>query len=69
MTDSNEQQATAAKTPKYDAYVVRKDKHDENVWVPVGAAWAHRKGQGLTVEIDLITHTLSLVLFPPKAKA
>jgi len=50
MTDTNEQ--TASKTPTYIAYHVRNREGGEGFWTRIGAAWAHKDGNGFNLQIE-----------------
>ena len=50
MTDTK---TTASKTPSHIAYHVR-DGKDKGFFTRIGAAWAHKDGQGFNIQVDVI---------------
>ena len=56
------------KRPDFTAYFVP-DRENAS-WVPIGAAWSHRDGEGFNLRLDLIPNTAGrFVLRTVKAKA
>ena len=51
MTDTTK----AKRRPDFTAYFVP-DRENAN-WVPIGAAWAHRDGEGFSLKLDLLPNT------------
>jgi hypothetical protein len=53
MTDfPNKQPAT--KTPSHIAYHVRNREGGEGYWTRIGAAWAHKDGNGFNIQIETV---------------
>ena len=66
----NEKNRTMSNSPSLYVYAVRgrgKDKKD--IWTRIGAAFAHDKGGGLTLELEALPRhpDAKIVLMPPKA--
>lgn len=59
-----------ADRPKYDVFCVEKvakdDKSEEAIWTKVGAAWEHRDGKGITVQLRALPVNASIILREPK---
>ncbi|QEL18764.1 hypothetical protein [Limnoglobus roseus] len=49
---SNEQQTS--KAPTHIAYQVRDGKNDKGFWTRIGAAWQHKDGNGLNIQLDCV---------------
>lgn len=63
MTDT-----TKKRRPDFTAYFVP-DRENAN-WVPIGAAWSHRDGEGFSLKLDLLPNTAgSFVLRSAKGDA
>lgn len=43
-----------SKRPDYRLYQVKGDQRDKAFWQPVGVAWAHTDGKGVTMTLDSI---------------
>jgi hypothetical protein len=56
--------------PKYTAYSVKPSaKQDgKDTWIKIGAAWPHKEGSGLNIELDLIPYNPRIVLMEYKEK-
>ncbi len=57
--------------PTFIAYHVRdgETEKDSGFWTRIGAAWKHKDGEGLTLDLDLVpVGTGRIVLRTPKAK-
>ena len=46
-------QTTTSKTPTHIAYQVR-EGNEKGFWTRIGAAWAHKDGKGLSIQLDCI---------------
>lgn len=56
--------------PSLIAFSVReREKGKKPVWIRLGAAWAHREGEGYNLELEALPVNFDgrLVLMPPKA--
>jgi hypothetical protein len=42
-----------ANRPDYRAYLVKGEK-EKAFWQPIGAAWAHTDGKGITINLDAL---------------
>lgn len=59
-------------TPAFHAYAVReREKGKKAVWTRLGAAWAHRDGEGLSLDLEALPVNFDgrIVLLPPKSGA
>lgn len=55
------------KQPTLIAYSVKElGKGKPSIWTKIGAAFAHEKGQGLTVQLDALPLSDRIVLREPK---
>ena len=52
MNDTDNTQTTASKTPSHFAFHVRDRDGDKGFFTPIGAAWAHKDGQGFTIKLE-----------------
>lgn len=52
MTDVNDN--TTARKPEYLAYNVQESRDGKGHWSQVGAAWAHRDGQGYDIQLSSV---------------
>ena len=52
-TIAKNEQAEAAKGPDYIAFHVR-DGEEKSYWTRIGAAWKHKDGEGLNLQLDLV---------------
>lgn len=50
MSDNNE---TSTKAPTHIAYQVR-DGNQKGYWTRIGAAWQHKDGKGLNIQLDAV---------------
>lgn len=49
------QQAEAAKGPDFIAFHVRDgEEKSKSYWTRIGAAWKHKDGEGLNLQLDLV---------------
>jgi len=56
--------------PTFYAYAVKqRDKGQKDIWTRIGAAFTHKKGDGLTIELDALPVDGKIVLMPPKDEA
>ena len=55
------------KTPAFQAYHVT-NKGDNSFWTKVGAAWPHRDGKGLSLQLSVIPISGQIVLRQPLPK-
>ena len=54
MTDTNNNQPTASKSPSHIAYQVRERKDQPGVFTRIGAAWPTKNGTGFNIQIDAV---------------
>jgi hypothetical protein len=55
-------------TPKLYAYTVKdRGQGKKGIWTRIGAAFAHEKSGGFTIELDALPLDGKIVLMPPKA--
>lgn len=58
-------------TPDFVVYVTREygeGKDAKTFWSRVGAAWYHKKGKGLNIQLDALPVDGKLVLLEPQAQ-
>ena len=55
------------KTPAFQAWHVT-SKGDDSFWTKVGAAWHHRDGKGLSLQLSVIPMNGQIVLREPLPK-
>jgi hypothetical protein len=61
---------TMSNTPKFYAYTVKdRGKDKKGIWTRIGAAFAHEKSGGFTIELAALPIDGKIVLMPPKADA
>ena len=54
--------------PTLYAYAVKdRGRNQKAIWTRVGAAWAHEKGRGFSIELEALPVDGRLVLTEPKA--
>lgn len=53
----------SSKTPTHTVYVIA-GPDDKKRWVEIGAAWRHKDGEGLSVNLDALPPSGRLVLRP-----
>jgi len=58
---------TEPKTPAFQAWHVTK-KGDNSFWTKVGAAWHHRDGKGLSLQLETLPMDGHIVLRQPLLK-
>ena len=56
------------KKPALIAYSVKLNSDDNAIWTRIGAAWAHRKGGGFSIELDALPLEGRIVLVAPSAE-
>ena len=67
ITRKNSQARETAKGPAFIAYtVIDRGEDQDGIWRAVGAAWAHRNGEGLNVQLEAFPVNGRLVLLPPR---
>jgi len=66
MTDTT-QEPVASKTPSHQAYTVVKEGGSKR-WMPVGAAWPHKDGNGFNVVVSFGPFVWTITLRVPTAK-
>ena len=57
---------TTNRKPDLVAYTVTGDD-DNAFWTRIGSVWAHRRGEGLTLDLAALPVNGRVVLMPPKA--
>ncbi|HEY1474012.1 MAG TPA: hypothetical protein VGF53_08015 [Pseudolabrys sp.] len=60
--------ATTHQQPAYQAYTVIKREGQDDFWLNVGAAFAHKDGDGFNVVLQAMPIDGKIVLRPPKNK-
>jgi hypothetical protein len=56
------------KKPALIAYSVKLGADDNVIWTRIGAAWAHRKSGGFSIELDALPLEGRIVLVAPSAE-
>lgn len=64
MNDVREQDQQERKKPALIAYSVKLND-DTPIWTRIGAAWAHRKGPGFSIQLDALPLEGRIVLVAP----
>ena len=54
MTDNTNTQPAASKTPSHIVYHIRDREGSEGFWTRIGAAWAHKDGNGFNIQIETV---------------
>jgi hypothetical protein len=55
MTDTNNNQTTASKSPSHIAYQVRdRGEGKKSFWTRIGSAWPHADGKGFNLQIEVV---------------
>jgi hypothetical protein len=59
------------KKPTLIAYSVREREGQKAIWTPIGAAWPHGTGAGLSIQLEALPLNFDgrIVLTEPKAEA
>ena len=64
MNGSQEQDQQERKKPTLIAYSVKLND-DQAIWTRIGAAWAHKKGPGFSIQLDALPLEGRIVLVAP----
>lgn len=65
--NQTEKQTREIRPPALIAWHVTEKGEKKAFWTRIGAAWNHQKGDGLTLQLDLVPVTGGrIVLLPPK---
>jgi hypothetical protein len=67
MARNNTSAASEPKAPDFLAWHVA-NKGDKAYWTKVGAAWPHRDGKGLSLQLDVMPMNGRIVLRQPSVK-
>ena len=67
MTRTTSAPATEPKQPDFHAWHVT-NKGDKGFWTKVGAAWPHRDGKGLSLQLDIMPMNGRIVHRQPSVK-
>lgn len=54
MSNTNDTQATASKSPSHIVYQVRDREGGKGFFTRIGAAWPHKDGKGFGVQIESV---------------
>lgn len=54
MSNSNQTEAAASKSPSHIVYQVRDREGAKGFFTRIGAAWPHKDGKGFSVQIDAV---------------
>jgi hypothetical protein len=54
MSNTNETQTPASKSPSHIVYHVRDRKGASSIFTRIGAAWPHKDGKGFNIEIAVV---------------
>lgn len=68
MTSNTTTPTTEPKLPDFHAWHVT-NKGEKGFWTKVGAAWPHRDGKGLSIQLDIMPMNGRIVLRKPTDKA
>ena len=66
MNGSQEPDQQERKKPALIAYSVKLNE-DQAIWTRIGAAWAHKKGAGFSIQLDALPLEGRIVLVAPAA--
>jgi len=73
MTDSKQQQTAnntaPSNAPTLVAYQVREVKEGKDFWTRIGSAFAHKDGNGFTIQLDALPVDGRVTLRRPEEKA
>ena len=64
MNDVRDQEQQERKGPALIAYSVKLNE-DTPIWTRIGAAWAHKKGPGFSIQLDALPLEGRIVLVAP----
>jgi hypothetical protein len=67
MTSNTDAATNEPNTPAFQAWHVTK-KREDSFWTKVGAAWPHRDGKGLSLQLSVIPMNGQIVLRQPLPK-
>ena len=56
-TEQKAEQAQADKGPDFIAFHVLEGERGKKYWTRLGAAWAHRDGEGFNIQLDVMPVT------------
>lgn len=68
MTTNNEK-ASASKSPSHVAYQIREMKDGKGFWTRIGTAWKHADEQGFNIQLDAVPLDGKITLRLPTEKA
>jgi len=54
MSTKTNTKARNAKMPTHALYHVTDTKEDKSNWIRIGAAWPHKDGKGMSLQLDLL---------------
>jgi hypothetical protein len=54
MTQNFDVNQTTSRKPNFIAYYVVEGDDDKSYWTRIGAAWGHKDGKGLNIDLELI---------------
>ena len=63
-----QEQEQERKKPALIAYSVKLSSDEQAIWTRIGAAWAHRKGGGYSIELDALPLEGRIVLVAPSTE-
>jgi hypothetical protein len=69
MTENTATQASATKHPTHIAYHVDKDASGKNFWKRIGAAWAHKDGNGFNLQLEFLPADKNITIRSASKKA
>lgn len=72
MTRKDQRSRTETHEPQGPALIAwhASEKGQKKIWTRLGAAWTHKKGEGLTLQLELMPiGDGRIVLLPPKEEA
>jgi len=65
MNAVRERDEQERKKPSLIAYSVKLNEGDNPIWTRIGAAWAHKKGPGFSIQLDALPLEGRIVLVAP----
>ena len=54
MSQHNEENVTAFKSPSHAAYQVRDREGQRSIFTRIGAAWPHKDGKGFNIQVECV---------------
>lgn len=54
MTTKQTSESPASKSPSHIAYQVRDREGGKGFWTRIGAAWAHKNGDGFNIQLESV---------------